>query len=159
MADQDQNSTSGQVSGQADAQSSAPVSTHHDSANDPRHQRRIATMQQLFAYSFYTDQELIQKFLTENADLQPLIAQTAQLDIEIQKHAPERPLHDINKVDLAILRSIVFEWKSSQVPKKVLINEAIELAKEFGTESSPRFVNGVLAKLLNEEKPAEELSR
>jgi N utilization substance protein B len=116
---------------------------------DPRHVRRIHWMQNMFAYSFYAEEDLRQQFFTHHPELQELITQIVGLDQEIQTVAPERPLADINKVDLAILRIIVFEWKTSQTPKKVLIDEGVELAKEFGTESSFRFVNGVLAKLLN----------
>jgi N utilization substance protein B len=105
-------------------------------------------MQQVFAYSFYTDELLQQKHLAEHPEIQPIIEQIPQLDQEIQAHAPERPVSQINKVDLAILRVIVFELKTSQTPQKVVIDEGIKLAKEFGTESSPRFVNGVLAQFL-----------
>lgn len=110
-------------------------------AIDPRHQKRIDLMQLMFSYSFHQDQE----------DLEPInqiIAELDQIDQLIQKHAPERPLQDINKVDLAILRIIVFESLHKKTPTKVLINEAVELAKTYGTDSSPKFVNGVLGKLL-----------
>ena len=86
--------------------------------------------------------------VTDNPDVAEIINRISELDNEIQIVAPERPLTDINKVDLAVLRLIVFEWKTSHTPKKVLIDEGVELAKEFGTDSSPKFVNGVLAKLL-----------
>jgi N utilization substance protein B len=122
-------------------QSSEPV--------DPRHLRRIKMMQGVFAYSFHQDDVQQQAFEDEEEDLGQLIEQLPTIDQEIQALALERPLSDINKVDLAILRSIVFEWKTRRTPKKVLIDEAVELAKEFGTESSPKFVNGVLAHLFN----------
>jgi transcription antitermination factor NusB len=115
---------------------------------DPRHLRRAAFMQQVFAFSFYADPAGQEKYQQEHPELIPIVAQLTELDGTIQQFAPERPLSQINKVDLAILRSIMFEWKTSQTPQKVLIDEAVELAKEFGTESSPRFVNGVLAQLL-----------
>ncbi len=63
----------------------------------------------------------------------------------IVKYASEWPLDQITVVDRNVLRIGVFELKfSSEVPSKVAINEAIELAKSFGGESSGRFVNGVL---------------
>lgn len=114
---------------------------------DPRHLRRIQVMQAVFAYSFYTDEPQQQVFLQAYPDLKDLITDLPSIDQQIQEFAAERPLSDINKVDLAILRGIVFEWKTKKTPKKVLIDEAVELAKEFGTESSPKFVNGVLAHL------------
>lgn len=112
---------------------------------DPRHQHRAALMQQLFAYSFPSENPEFQTQFGDNSELQEVVAALPELDEAIQSAAPERPLHDINKIDLAILRLIVFESKRKKTPKKVLINEGIELAKEFGTDSSPRFVNGVLA--------------
>ena len=116
--------------------------------SDPRHVRRAQLMQQLFAYSFQQDQTLKPAFEESHSDLKALFDLLPEIDTLLQSAAPERPLTQINKVDLAILRVIVFEWKTSQTPQKVLIDEGVELAKEFGTESSPRFVNGVLAKLL-----------
>lgn len=104
-------------------------------------------MQGVFALSFHQDDAQKSAFADEEADLEQLAEQLSTIDQEIQALALERPLAEINKVDLAILRSIVFEWKTRRTPKKVLIDEAVELAKEFGTESSPKFVNGVLAHL------------
>ena len=77
-----------------------------------------------------------------------VLAEKEKLDQLVISVAPERPVSEINRVDLAILRLILFESEHKETPKKVLINEAVELAKEFGTESSPKFVNGVLGKLL-----------
>lgn len=127
-----------------DIEDSADESTENV---DPRHLRRIQVMQALFAYSFYETDQQQQSFLLAYPDLHDLITELPTIDQEIQQLAAERPLSDINKVDLAILRGIVFEWKTKRTPKKVLIDEAVELAKEFGTESSPKFVNGVLAHL------------
>lgn len=117
---------------------------------DYRHQRRQKFMQQLFACTF--SEENLQKCLTDQKrpTLVKLLQSLEKLDKRIQTVALERPLAEINKVDLAILRLIVFESEQKKTPSKVLINEAIELAKEFGSESSPRFINGALAKLLLE---------
>lgn len=118
-----------------------------DVALDPRHQKRVALMQQLFSSSFYQTLD-VQNLDESLLDIQPILLEIVDIDHLIQSAAPERPLAEINKVDLAILRLIVFESKQTKTPKKVLINEGIELAKEFGTESSPRFVNAVLGRLL-----------
>jgi len=132
---------------------------------DPRHKKRIALMQQLFAYTFVDRSEIPAQEIrtaeqpspTESDDeipvgddeiIQKIVARIPEIDALLQENAPERPLKDINKVDLAILRLIMFESLQENTPKKVLINEAIELAKKYGTESSPKFVNGVLGKLL-----------
>lgn len=115
---------------------------------DPRHQRRIEIVQALFAYGFYDEQNQPSFDPDQKALIEDILNEIPELDAEIQPIAPERPLHDINRVDLAILRSIVFESKHKKTPKKVLIDEAVELAKELGSESSPKFVNGVLGQML-----------
>lgn len=71
-----------------------------------------------------------------------------QLDAIIAEHAPEWPLEQVAIIDRNILRIALWEFAvSSETPVKVAINEAVELAKMFGSESSPRFVNGVLGSL------------
>ncbi len=140
-----------------------------DESIDKRHLKRIKLMQSLFAYTFKPAEKTFGKKespeknktipddrLPQDDDLRRQVKAIARdldnIDQELQKHAPERPLSDINQVDLAILRLIVWEARHKNTPQKVLIDEAVELAKEFGSESSPRFVNGVLGKLLIEEK-------
>lgn len=71
-----------------------------------------------------------------------------EIDSKIQSAAPEWPLEKISKIDLAILRLAVGELLDGKEPPKVVIDEAIELAKEFGNEKSPGFVNGVLGTIL-----------
>lgn len=71
-----------------------------------------------------------------------------QLDDYIQSHAPEWPLDQVAVVDRNLLRIALYEFTAGRVPVKVAINEAVELAKEYGTDSSPRFVNGVLGALV-----------
>jgi|GEM_PF-405750 len=117
-------------------------------STDPRHAKRAALMQALFAHTFEaTDVQLVEdEALT--AEVTTILAALPEIDVKIVAYAPERPLQEINKVDLAILRLIIFEAEHLKTPVKVLINEAVELAKEFGTDSSPKFVNGVLGKLL-----------
>jgi len=77
--------------------------------------------------------------------LDGVIRERAKIDEIITHFAPDWPLETITIVDRNILRVGVYELKfSPNVPSKVAINEAIELAKSFGGESSGRFVNGVL---------------
>ncbi len=74
-------------------------------------------------------------------------------DSVIEKLAPEWPINQINKTDLQILRIAIYEGFIAQItPKKVAINEAVELAKEFGGMQSGKFVNGVLGNLLIKEE-------
>jgi len=71
-----------------------------------------------------------------------------ELDSIIARHAPEWPLDQVATIDRNILRIALWEIAvSSQTPLKVAINEAIELGKVFGSDSTPRFVNGVLGSL------------
>lgn len=74
------------------------------------------------------------------------------LDQMIEKYAPEWPVDQLAFVDRNILRLAIFEMggQESDTPSKVVINEAVELAKTFGSDSSPRFINGVLGSALDE---------
>jgi N utilization substance protein B len=108
---------------------------------DPRHQKRKKVVQQLFALSFHPQKPA-------PAKTQEIIKKLKEIDQAITQAAPAFPLEKINKIDLAILRLAVFELKQKTVPPKVVINEAVELAKEFGQESSFAFVNGVLGTVI-----------
>ncbi len=73
----------------------------------------------------------------------------AILDAYIQKYAPEWPLQQVAIVDRNILRMALYELTmDSRTPFKVVISEAVELGKTFGSDSTPRFVNGVLGALV-----------
>lgn len=71
-----------------------------------------------------------------------------ELDAFIAEHAPEWPLDQVAIIDRNILRIALWEFAvSGDTPIKVAINEAVELAKNYGSDSSPRFINGVLGSL------------
>lgn len=73
---------------------------------------------------------------------------TATLDQIIAKYAPEWPLDQIAAIDRNILRMALWELAVyHNTPVKVAINEAVELAKQYGSDSAPRFINGVLGSL------------
>ena len=73
---------------------------------------------------------------------------TETLDQIIAKYAPEWPLDQIAAIDRNILRMALWEFAVyHDTPIKVAINEAVELAKQFGSDSAPRFINGVLGAL------------
>lgn len=81
------------------------------------------------------------------------VAHLAQIDAIIEKAAPAWPIDQITAVDRAVLRLGLYELlfgERGEVPPKVAINEAIELAKAFGGESSGKFVNGVLGTVYRE---------
>jgi transcription antitermination protein NusB len=76
----------------------------------------------------------------------------ARLDVVIQQYAPEWPLSQMAIVDRNILRMAIYEFAIlKETPIKVAINEAIELAKDYGSDSASRFINGVLGTLATHE--------
>lgn len=78
---------------------------------------------------------------------------TQKLDDFIAQHTPEWPLDQVAAIDRNIIRIALWEFAvSGCTPTKVAINEAIELAKYYGSDSTPRFVNGVLGSLANRQQ-------
>ena len=70
------------------------------------------------------------------------------LDEIIEEHAPEWPIEQVSSIDKNLIRIALWEFAIfGETPMKVAINESIELAKEYGSDSSPRFINGVLGSL------------
>ncbi len=101
--------------------------------SDPRHLKRIKLFKKLFASSF------------KDKRFDPAI------DALISANAPEWPVNKLNKVDLAILRLAIGELKNNPVvPPKVVIDEAIEISKTYGTDKTPKFINGVLGSIINQ---------
>lgn len=109
---------------------------------DPRHKKRQKIIQNLFAWNFNKNNRLDPK-------PEKIVKKISEIDEIISGCAPKWPIDQINNIDLAILRLAVYELLfEKNTPKKVVINEAIELAKEFGAKSSSKFVNGVLGTAL-----------
>jgi len=112
-------------------------------STDPRHIRRRETLKALFAQGFTKQPEL--------PDLaKKILKKKRGIDKKIQAAAPSWPVDNLNRVDLAILRLAVYELEEGQAPPKVVIDEAVELAKEYGSESSSSFVNGVLGTIFKQ---------
>lgn len=130
-----------------------------------RHLGRIVALQTLYEYEFRTqsgdatadiDDILVRNFdryeeAIEDKDfvktlVHGVIDDQKTLDETIQPIAPDWPIDQIARVDRNILRIGIYELlnRSDVVPPKVVINEAVELAKAFGSENSSKFVNGVL---------------
>jgi N utilization substance protein B len=130
-----------------------------------RHLGRIVVLQSLYEYEFRTgsgDTSVnIDEILGQNLEryesaiedkafvtdlVKGVIKDQDELDAKIQPIAPDWPIEQIARVDRAILRVGLYELLklSSIVPPKVAINEAVELAKAFGSDNSSKFVNGVL---------------
>jgi transcription antitermination protein NusB len=111
---------------------------------DPRHLERIKVMQLLFSWDFNHHQE------EELGPYREIINNLEKIDSLITEAAPSWPLEKVNKLDLAILRLATYELViSKKTPIKVIIDEAVELAKEYGSDSSPSFVNGALGKMVS----------
>lgn len=108
---------------------------------DPRHKKRQQLVEQLFKGDFHK-QPISQK-------AKEILEKKDEIDNLIIKAAPEFPIDKINKVDAAILRLAVYElFFEKSTPPKVVVDEAIELAKEYGTDTSSSFINGALGKLI-----------
>lgn len=134
-----------------------------------RHLSRSIALQSLFEWDFKgrrsgTLKEIVQHNIAEFAPgmddtdfITDLVfgveKNRADIDAQIAQSAPDWPLDHITNVDRNVLRLGIFELKHStanDVPPKVAINEAIELAKSFGGASSGKFVNGVLGTIYKE---------
>ena len=123
-----------------------------------RRQARIIAMQTLYEYDTSAhDVETVLQRHAEERRLTPRVVEYArelidgvlvhldQIDAQIQAVATEWPLAQMARIDKSILRVAIFEiLYNNAVPAKAAINEAVELAKAFGSETSSRFVNGVL---------------
>ena len=100
-----------------------------NTSTDPRHKKRELKVAKLFGQSF------VPGFTTD-------------FDTTIALAAPEWPLASINRIDLAILRVATEEILNTDTPVKVVIDEAVEIAKKYGAENSASFINGVLGTIL-----------
>lgn len=130
-----------------------------------RHLGRIVALQTLYEYEFRTQSEDnsvdAHEIMTRNLErYESAIDDTAfvetlvngvietqdELDNTIRPIAPEWPIEQIARVDRTILRLGIYEllYQGEKVPPKVAINEAVELAKAFGSDNSSKFINGVL---------------
>jgi len=102
---------------------------------------------------FFFEQSLdedLQKFIQES--VLGVIDNQGQIDNIIREYASAWPLEQISAIDKNILRLAIFESLINSIPHKVAINEAVELAKTFGSDNSARFVNGVLGAVHDKRK-------
>lgn len=114
---------------------------------DPRHKKRDKIIKRLFSWGFKPEKVNRSQLTKDILKKLPLI------DKAITKSAPQWPITQINRIDLAILRLAVWELKIvKKEPPKVIIDEAIELGKTYGSEKSPDFINGVLGTILKQKK-------
>lgn len=129
-----------------------------------RHLGRIVALQTLYEYEFRsTDEDILdsteliernlERYKDEIGDIEfihrvtdGVIKHTAELDEKLQPIAPDWPLEQVARIDRNILRIGLYEllYCADDVPARVAINEAVELAKSFGSDNSSKFINGVL---------------
>jgi N utilization substance protein B len=145
-----------------------------------RHLGRIIALQTLYEEEFRTDandvslsvddvlkrnikryEELVDDVAFIENLVHGVLKEKQQLDTTLQPIAPEWPIDQIARMDRIVLRIGLYELQAGgDVPPKVVINEAIELAKAFGSENSSKFINGVLGTALRnmtgEVKPESE---
>jgi len=139
-----------------------------------RHLSRTIAMQTLYQWDFNGKKEnnldeILQSTIDEFASgfndegftkhlLDGVLNNLETLDELIRKYATEWPLEQITTIDRNILRLGIFELKlDPEIPSKVAINEAIEVAKAYGGESSGKFVNGVLGAIYKELEAAGQI--
>ncbi len=118
---------------------------------DPRHLRREQAIKSLFALNFKSKTQKPDKLADK------VFPYFKRIDELVSKTAPEWPLDQINKIDLAILRLAIYEMMFvKKEPPKAIIDEAVELGKKYGGESSPKFINGVLGTILRKSSVLEK---
>ena len=105
-----------------------------------------------------TEMELPEESASYSLELlEGVTLQYREIDKAIRRFAPAWPVNQLPVVDRNILRVALFEISYTQsIPRKVAINEAVELAKTFGSESSPRFVNEVLGSVMDAMQEADK---
>jgi len=138
-------------------------------STDPRHQARILALQELFSKYFKkgeikTERISIKELLELNEMteydkelykkiIDGVVEKQEEIDILIQKYAPQWSIDQMKLVDLQILRMAIYEgFVGTITPPKVAIDEAIEVAKDFGGEINSKFVNGVLGAIYEQQK-------
>ena len=127
-----------------------------------RRQLRENVFKMLFRVEFHDDKELPEQLILFEDELEPIsedekiymtnkykdiYAHIEELDAAINEVSKGWKTIRMGKVDLTLIRLAVYEIRfEDEIPVKVSINEAVELAKKYGTDDSPAFVNGILAK-------------
>jgi transcription antitermination protein NusB len=129
-----------------------------------RHQARTLALQVMYESDIagHSVDEVLKRYLDDHSEPQPVRRYTERLitginadretiDQRIGEAAPAFPVEQLPAVDRNILRIAIYELTSeSDVPMKAAINEAVEIAKQFGGENSGKFVNGVLGTIAND---------
>ncbi len=105
--------------------------------------------EQMALYQEQQEGITVEEFIPVRKKLEAIIEAEGSIDMILSNAASGWKLNRMGKAELAILRIAVYEMRyDKEVPDKVAINEAVELAKKYGNEASSGFVNGVLAKII-----------
>ncbi|NHZ72078.1 MAG: transcription antitermination factor NusB [Aquificales bacterium] len=129
-----------------------------------RRRARRVTLETLYEYDIanHPPGEILQRRLEANYMeqsgvefasylVQGTIEHQEEMDVLISRYAPEWPLDQMAVIDRNVLRIAIYEFLiDGNTPVKVAINEAVELAKTYGSDSAPRFINGVLGTLADQ---------
>ncbi len=123
---------------------------------------RDLSMKLLYQYNFYPNPDLDKQvflFLEQQEEISPedrefvkkrmtdIFSHVDEIDRQIEAKADGWKVSRMSKVDLSIIRLAIYEIQNDpEVPESVAINEAVEIAKDYGGDDSPKFINGVLAK-------------
>lgn len=126
---------------------------------------RENAMKLLFEINYKMDEanDILNSFMEQNelngddkeyieAAVRGTIENIENIDNTIEKYSKGWKINRLAKVDLTVLRLSIYELKYTDTPESIVINEAVELAKKFGTEKSGAFVNGVLSSVTKEGK-------
>src|SRR5690606_1668957 len=114
---------------------------------DSRHLKRLERLTAVFSWQFFQDlgPEAASKTDQEQfAVATEIIEHIPEFDAIILHYAPKHGLDTFNKMDLAILRQALYELLYTETPAAVVVDEAVEISKEYGSEETPNFVHGVL---------------
>lgn len=112
---------------------------------DPRHKMRVKTVQDLFEKSFHSSSKT-----SSDSRTAKILTHLKKIDKLIAVNAPAWPINQIAPLDLATLRLAIWEllFAKKKEPYKVIIDEAVEIAKEYSGETSASFINGVLGTII-----------
>ncbi|HOD01273.1 MAG TPA: transcription antitermination factor NusB [bacterium] len=142
------------------------------SNTDPRHTSRKLALSSIFSWLFSepnfeecisTSKEMLEEEGIDYDDeltkfiVDGVRSHINEIDKIIEECAPDWPIDKIAKIDLVILRIAIFEALfGKKTPIKVVIDEAVEIAKEFGNDTSHKFVNGVMGTVVEKYLPSEK---
>lgn len=114
---------------------------------DSRRLKRLERLTAVFSWQFFKDigpESFSQTDASQFVAGQPVLDHLEEIDAIILHYAPKHGIDTFNKMDLAILRQALYELLYTDTPPAVVVDEAVEISKEYGSEDTPSFVHGVL---------------